>query len=359
MLTRLGYFILILLMGSPLLAQQEIAADTKGSSTNDILLNQFRTKRDQQSISQDLNERMKSMVMLKTVTDYRLGPGDAIELSVVGIPGLEKKQFTLDAQGSIFVPYVGQVDLLDLKTRDAESKLIRLFGASLLEDPQVTVSIKEYRSQYFYVMGAVKQTGRYSLMQSMDILDALAAAGGLDDKADANIRIHRIVPAQNPAGSDPGSASPSINTAVIDVNLGELLESGQIANRISINSGDVVEVKEKREVSYYVLGDVPKPGAFQISANKHMNLSRALANAGGLLKTAAGNKVTIIRQNDNGEMPEQIKVDAYRVLKGKVQDIELCENDIVLVPGSASKTLGKGFLGGVNGLLGTLLIMAR
>jgi len=46
------------------------------------------------------------------------------------------------------------------------------------------------------------------------------------------------------------------------------------------------------------------------------------------------------------------------VMNGTVQDIELCENDIVLVPGSASKILAKGFLGGIGSLLGTLVIIA-
>jgi len=58
---------------------------------------------------------MKFMIRIpKTITDYLLGPGDVIDLTVVGIPGLEKKEFTLDGQGNIFVPYVGQVELLVL-----------------------------------------------------------------------------------------------------------------------------------------------------------------------------------------------------------------------------------------------------
>jgi polysaccharide biosynthesis/export protein len=359
MITRLGYFILILLMGSPLLAQQDTAAAPDGSSAADILMNQFRTQRDQQSVSQNLNERMKMIARPpKTINDYHLGPGDTIELTVVGIPGLDKKQFALDGQGNIFVPYVGQVELLGQKTREAETRITGLFAASLLEDPQVTISIKEYRSQYYYVMGAVKQTGRYPLTQSIDILDALAAAGGLSDRADTNIKIHRVLQGQaSESSSDPEAALSGNSTTVLDVNLGELMETGQMANRMPIYSGDVIEVKEKKDVSYYVLGDIPRPGAFLIDSNKRMSLSRALANAGGMLRTAAGGKVMIIRQKGNGDLPEQIKVDAYSVLKGDMKDIELCENDIVLVPGSASKTLAKGFLSGINGLLGTLILI--
>ncbi len=76
------------------------------------------------------------------------------------------------------------------------------------------------------------------------------------------------------------------------------------------------------------------------------------------MKTASAKNALIIRQREDGSLPEQIKVNANSVLSGKVKDIELCENDIVLVPGSGSKTLGKSFLTGVSGLLGTLIFIA-
>jgi hypothetical protein len=65
----------------------------------------------------------------------------------------------------------------------------------------------------------------------------------------------------------------------------------------------------------------------------------------------------IVRRKANQELPEQILVDAYALLKGTIRDFDLLENDIVLVPGSASKTLGKSFLSGVSGVLTTLLVV--
>jgi len=354
--------ILIVSLGSPLFAQTE-----RGLSAEEILLKQAGNKQDQSSLSKTFDERMRSLARIsRPSTDYLLGSGDMIELTVVGIPGLDKKVFTLDGQGTISVPYLGQVELMGLKAREVESKLAKLFAASLLEDPQVTVGVKEYRSQFFYVMGAVRKPDRYPLAQSMDILDALALAGGLTDKADSKIRIYRYSQPQAPesdpwTGRDPGarveSAKAPDPSNPLEVSLPELLEGVQDNQRVPILSGDVVEVQERKERNYYVLGDIQKPGAYAMRPDESMALSQALGNAGGMLKTAAGTKVMIIRQKSEGELPEQIRVNAYAVLKGDVKDIKLLENDIVLVPGSASKTIGKNVLSGVTGVITTLLLI--
>jgi polysaccharide export outer membrane protein len=360
--------ILIFFIASPLLAQQSATGETAGLSAEDILLKQALNKQEkQQSPSQNLNERIRSLPKSPRIAqEYLLGPGDSIDLTVVGIPGLEKKEFAINGQGKISVPYLGEVEILGFSARDVESKLIRLFAVSLLEDPQVTVSIKEYRSQYYYVMGSVSKPGKYPLTQAADLLDALALAGGLTEKADPKIKLYRC--SQQPETNDfPANAGPSDNKAEADTNpvacspleisVSELLEGKQSINRLAILSGDVIKVEERKEKAYYVLGDILKPGAYPIRPNERMALSQALANAGGMLRTASGKKMMVIRRKSDAELPERISMNAYALLKGEIRDIELLENDIVLVPGSASKTLGKTFMSGVGGIFTTLLLI--
>jgi protein involved in polysaccharide export with SLBB domain len=351
--------ILICLLGSPLFAQHEAFEERAVENSADILRKQAQSNSDQPGVSQIINQRTHSAPRgPKLNQEYLLGPGDKIEITVEGIPGLDKKEFDLDSQGNIFVPYLGQVTIMGLSVREVESKLIRMFAVSLLEDPQVTVGIKEYKSRYFYVMGSVHKPGKYPLIQSTDILDALAIAGGLTDKADPKIRIYRYSPAGETSGGS-GVDSPS-NPVLADplvFSMSDLLEGDQDVQRFAILSGDVIAVQERKDRPYYVLGDILKPGAYTMPPEKGIALSQALANAGGILKTASGKKMVIIRRKANEELPEQIPIDAYALLKGKIPDIELLEDDIVLVPGSASKTLGKNFLSGVSGLLTALLVV--
>lgn len=360
-------FFLICLCSGTLLAQENSPADPAGLSPEDILRRQAQSKQETASPAQKINRRLQfTTPIARSDREYLLGPGDKIELTVVGIPGLDRKEFSLDAQGQIFVPYLGQVDLRGLSARDVESKLIRMFAVSLLEDPQVTVGIKEYKSQYFYVMGSVNKPGKFPLVQSTDILDALALAGGLTNKADPKIKIYRYSQgSEHPnfsAVADPvQGSSDSVNHSIpitpLEISLAELLEGEQSYHRMSIQSGDVITVQERKEKSYYVLGDIVKPGAYMMPSEKSVGLSQALANAGGILKTAAGKKMMIVRRKAAQDLPEQIPVNAYDLLQGKIRDVELLENDIVLVPGSASKTLGKSFLSGVSGVLTTLLVI--
>lgn len=362
--------ITVLLIGclsGPLLAQQNGSMEPAGLSPEDILRRQALSKQDQQSPALNINKRIQSVPKwTRSDQEYLLGPGDKIELTVVGIPGLDRKEFSLDAQGQIYVPYLGQVKLLGLSARDVESELIRMFAVSLLEDPQVTVGIKEYKSQYFYVMGSVNKPGKFPLIQSTDILDALSLAGGLTVKADPRIKIYRYPQERQSPDSQANTASAkegieysdsSEPLTPLDISLAELLEGEQSNHRLPILSGDVITVQDRKEKSYYVLGDILKPGAYAMPAEKNVALSQALANAGGMLKTAAGKKMMIVRRKANQELPEQILVDAYALLKGTIRDFDLLENDIVLVPGSASKTLGKSFLSGVSGVLTTLLVV--
>jgi len=359
--------LLIGFLGGPLLAQQNGSMEPVGSSPEDILRRQALSKQDQQSPVLNINKRIQSAPKLtRSDQEYLLGPGDKIELTVEGIPGLDRKEFSLDARGQIFVPYLGQVEILGLSARDVESELIRMFAVSLLEDPQVTVGIKEYKSQYFYVMGSVNNPGRFSLIQSTDILDALSLAGGLTLRADPRIKIYRYPQdrkfpnsSANTDSAKAGMQSSDSSDPVtpIEISLAELLEGEQSNHRLPILSGDVITIQDRKEKSYYVLGDILKPGAYAMPAEKGVALSQALANAGGMLKTAAGKKMMIVRRKANQELPEQILVDAYALLKGTIRDFDLLENDIVLVPGSASKTLGKSFLSGVSGVLTTLLVV--
>jgi polysaccharide biosynthesis/export protein len=366
MIRRLALLILVLFLCGTLQAQQN-ASSAAAASGEEILLKQAQNKQEPKSPVQDLNERLRALPKFPgTAPEYLLGSGDSIELTVVGIPGLDKKNLLLDGQGKIFVPYLGLVDVLGLSIPDVESKLSRLFAVSLLEDPQVTVSIREYRSQYYYVFGSVFKPGKYSLTQSADLLDAIAQAGGLTDKANPNIRLYRCSQPSDAKAlqTNANTSEENARSADIDppctpfeINVPELLGGKQNMHRLAILSGDVIRVDERKERSYYVLGDILRPGAYQIPHDEPMALSQAIANAGGMLRTASGKKMVVIRRKAESELPERIEMNAYALLRGDIRDIDLRDKDIVLIPGSASKTLGKNFANNITGIFTTVLLL--
>jgi polysaccharide biosynthesis/export protein len=302
----------------------------------------------------DLNDRLRAMTgAARFSQDYLLGPGDVIEVTVFGIEDLKKKELTLDSEGKISLPFINNVQLIGLTPRESEVKIGALYEASVIKNPQVAVSVKEYRSQFINVLGAVLKPGTYQLTRRAFLVDALAMAGGLlAEKAEAKAYVHRAAL----AGSSNAEATTlgAEKRESLEIDLVQLLEKGDISLNIPIYAGDVISVPERVERFYYVLGDVNKAGAFEIKKGENISVTKALASAGGLMSTAKTKKSSILRQNDDGTTT-QIPLDVNKLLKGEIPDTRLVQNDVVFVPGSTTKTVGRGVLNSIGSVLTALV----
>ena len=145
--------------------------------------------------SQDLNERLRAMAgAVRFSQDYLLGPGDIIQVTVFGIEDLKQKELALDSEGKVSLPFINDVGLMGLTPRESEVKIATLYEASVMKNPQVSVTVKEYRSQFFNVLGAVFKPGTYQLTRRAYLVDALAMAGGLlAEKAESKAYVHEQV----------------------------------------------------------------------------------------------------------------------------------------------------------------------
>jgi polysaccharide biosynthesis/export protein len=301
----------------------------------------------------DLNDRLRAMSGAAHFSqDYLLGPGDVIEVTVFGIENLKEKALTLDSEGNISLPFINAVQLMGLTPREAEVKISARYEASVMKNPQVGVTVKEYRSQFVNVLGAVFKPGTYQLTRRAFLVDALAMAGGLlAEKAEQKVFVHRANVRKAPADA---AATALADKPTIEVDLVQLLEKGDISLNVPIYAGDVVSVPERIEKFFYVLGDVNKGGAFEIKKGEHITLSRALASAGGLMDTAKATNAAVFRRNPD-DSTEQIPVDIKKLLKGKLTDMDIKQNDVVFVPGSTTKTISVSLLNSIGGILGNLV----
>ena len=113
-------------------------------------------------------------------SDYRLGPGDYISISVYGEDDLSIN-VRIGSSGSISYPFLGDITVKGLSAKQLESKLISGLKGPYLVDPNVTVSMLEYRP--FYVNGEVKRPGSYSFQPGLTVERAISIAGGFTDRA--------------------------------------------------------------------------------------------------------------------------------------------------------------------------------
>lgn len=114
--------------------------------------------------------------------DYRLGPNDLIDLDVFAVPDL-KRTVRVNASGLVSVPMVGAISVLGLTAQEAEERIAQALGEKYLQNPQVSVFVREFTTQRITIEGAVVRPGIYPVVGQVSLLKALALAGGIGQLA--------------------------------------------------------------------------------------------------------------------------------------------------------------------------------
>ena len=111
---------------------------------------------------------------------YRLGPGDEVVINVFGEPDLSMK-FRLSDTGQLSYPFLGELAIENLTVTELEQLITSRLKGPYLVDPEVTVSIAEYRP--FFVHGEVEKPGAYPYQPGMTLEKAIVLAGGFTERA--------------------------------------------------------------------------------------------------------------------------------------------------------------------------------
>lgn len=251
--------------------------------------------------------------------EYRVGPKDVLEVTALGVAEIQKFVVRVSEEGRITLPLVGEVDVNNLTQSEVERKLVAVLGEKYLVNPQVTVFIREYESRRVNVLGAVEKPGPYRLLGRQTVMSVISQAGGMTRDAGSEIIVIRQL-------ADGSSTS-------IRISVDDLFVRGDAKLNIALEPNDIVNIPVDKVVTIYVFGQVKNPGALQVRRSSLPSLTQAIAQAGGFSDRAARGAVRIRRRAASGQEIE-IKVNARDILKGKVKDIPLMENDTVYVPES-------------------------
>ncbi len=248
--------------------------------------------------------------------DYRIGAKDLLEISVFGLNELNKT-VRVSEGGKITLPLLGEVEIEGLTKTELEKKLSQLLEEKYLQSPQVTVFIMEYQSKRISVLGAVGKPGPYELIGRQTLLQLIAEAGGLTERAGDKIIVIRQL--------QDGSST------ALKISIDNLIVEGDASLNIPLEANDIVNIPVDKEVFIYVFGQVKRSGALKVKKSNIPTLLQAIAQAGGFSERASKSKVLIKRIDKDGE-EQKIKVNVKDIIKGKKKDIRLLENDVVYVP---------------------------
>jgi polysaccharide export outer membrane protein len=264
---------------------------------------------------------------------YLLGPDDELEIAGPELDDNAARTMRIEGDGDIQVPLVGRVTVAGLTVQQAQQELNKRFS-TYLREPQITLSVKELRSQPVSILGAVNAPGVHQVRGYKTLLEMLSLAGGLRPDAGHRIRITR----RHEWGCIPlpgATLDASGQFAVADVSWKEMM-AGLIPHaNIQILPHDVISVPRAEMV--YVIGDVKRSGGFVIGDNQSMSVLQVLSLAEGMNGTADRKHVKILRPAAAGGQRAEIAVDVKAMLEGKAEDVALHADDILFIPGSNGK----------------------
>lgn len=205
--------------------------------------------------------------------EYTVGIGDILSVIVFERPELTLPTgttqdanlggYTVQADGAFFFPYIGQVDAKGRTIQDIRQDIsVRL--AEFITNPQVEVRVSQFNSQRVNVAGEVKTPSRLALNTvALTMLEAISAAGGFTESADkSNVKLQR-------------------RGAVYTIDVTALLEHGYAQNNPVMRNGDILTIPRKRVEEAYLLGEVLRPAAVDLSLET-VTLTQALTRQGGV-----------------------------------------------------------------------------
>jgi len=109
-----------------------------------------------------------------------LQAGDTLRVTVFGEEKLSG-EFQIDPSGYVSLPLAGTVLAAGLTKIELEQSLTQKFKSKYLRDPKVTVDVASFRP--IYVLGEVQKPGEYQYRSGLNVVSALAVAGGVTYRA--------------------------------------------------------------------------------------------------------------------------------------------------------------------------------
>jgi polysaccharide biosynthesis/export protein len=296
------------------------------------------------TLAADINRNIAAAAMsFNASSDYRVGPEDLLEITLFNVPGGQgmEQQVTprtvtvrVTHQGQISLPLIGELDVKGLTVPGLEKRLREAYD-KYIYNPQVGVLIREFR-QRASVIGAVLRPGVFELTGPKSVIELLAMAGGVSEKAGNQVHIYRQ--AAN------GRETHVIDLIVLANSTGLVNASNAAMINMPVEPGDMINVPEAG--MFFIEGAVRRPGSYPLGRRYSLNL--ALATAGGVDPELNSNDISILRRLGPGEV-RTIAFNLTEVMSGTVADPEIRPDDVIVVPMNTAKYFVRRFVGTLIG----------
>ena len=202
---------------------------------------------------------------------YRVAPQDVLQVTVWNRPELNNPSNTsnelsgriVGADGSLYYPFVGTFKAAGHTVQEIR-EYITTGLLKVIKQPQVDVSVLQYRGQRIYVSGEVRTPGAVQVTDiPPDLTDVIARAGGATAEADLS------------------AVSLTRGSETLRLDLLPLYYGGDMRANLRLQHGDIINLPERRAAKVFVTGEVIRPTALLLPRGP-LTLADALAEAGGV-----------------------------------------------------------------------------
>jgi polysaccharide export outer membrane protein len=239
--------------------------------------------------------------------EYVVGPQDVLTLTIFNDDTMSRPALIVDNDGTIDCPLLGRMKVVGKTSRQIEEDLRGRYGpkrdatgkviGGIFLNPNLSVVVKEFRSQRVTVQGSVRTPGEVDLQGDPTLTRALAAAGYPIAESGSYVLITH---------ASEGAVKPEDQVRVPRAEI----ENGR-ASRIRLRAGDTIFVPTADK--FFISGEVRSPGFYNLPSD--LTVMKALGVAGGPTDRANRKKIRIQRVV-NGT-PVEIKAeDSTPVLPG-------------------------------------------
>lgn len=271
-------------------------------------------------------------------TLFRLGPGDELEIEVMGDPST-RASLTVGPDGKIYYYMLPGLDVWGLTLPEVRARLGEELKAFIREKPVVSITLRVVASQRVWVLGRVNSPGIYTLSGPTTLLDAVAQAGGLSSSA-GFAALAASVGVNSPYSHTTEAADLSRSFVirrgrVLPVDFQQLLRDGVRSQNIYLQPDDFIFLPSTRTPQVHILGAVVQPHSERMAGP--LTVVQAIALSGGSDREAFLSNVAILR----GSLahPQIAIVPVDQILRGLAPDVRLEPGDIVYVPHAPQRVL--------------------
>jgi len=311
-----------------------------------------------QAAAPDNVERLHTLIaerqkVASATGEYRIGAGDLLLVKIYSFHpggGDFDSEVRVDDGGYISLPVLPPMLVVGMtlpQFRDALRGQLQHSG--VLTQPLLGVSLKEYQARRVIILGAVARPGQYNLSRDdQTLVDMLAIAGGLTDRAGNYVKLRPAPPGATAAGGDAvalnAAAAQAITAPLADGRSDTVvfrLDTAATENvsplLLPLRAGDMIVVPDAGQA--FVEGEIEKPGAYPLG--RSMALTQLLATAGGMTFPADRQHVKLLRITGLGNT-EQRDIDTGAIVDQQQPDVLLEPNDRIVVPATTGRMMAYG-----------------